>query len=228
MPCFRIVTWPSPSQVTRIRDGSWSLCAAPLAAAALLTLAGWGGGDGGGSSGGSAGVGGTPVSPNQPAITSQADSILHMDQLRAAGFTGQGIRVGVISTGVVDIASYQSAGLLPASIYISQGTKGSLDEGDWMMELVHQHAPDATLGFCDGDDLDFDGCVKDLATNFQADVIVDDILFSGQFYPDATGDIVTQLEASNDHLVFVHLAGNEQQGGYWQGPFVATQAQGGG
>jgi hypothetical protein len=151
-----------------------------------------------------------------------------MDQLRAAGFTGRGVRVGVISTGVVDIASYQNAGLLPTSLYIRQNTKGSLDEGDWMMELVHQHAPDATLGFCDGDDLDFDGCVKDLANNFQADVIVDDILFSGQFYPDATGDIVTQMEASNDRLVFVHLSGNEQQGGYWQGPFVAVEAQIGG
>ncbi len=92
-----------------------------------------------------------------------------------------------------------------------------------MLELVHQHAPDAVLGFCDGIDLDFNGCIKDLGTNFHADVIVDDILFSGQFYPDASADTVAQLETADDRFVFVHLAGNEQNGGYWQGAFVETQ-----
>jgi hypothetical protein len=147
-----------------------------------------------------------------------------MDQLRAAGFRGAGVRVGVISTGVVNLASYQAAGALPASLYVSQNVAGTLDEGSWMLELVHQHAPDAVLGFCDGIDLDFSGCIKDLANSFHADIIVDDILFSGQFYPDFSADIVSQLEAANDRLVFIHLAGNEQNGGYWQGPFAPTQA----
>ena len=60
------------------------------------------------------------------------------------------MRVGVISTGVVNLATYQTAGVLPAGIYISRNTAGTLDEGSWMLELVHQHAPDAVLGFCDG------------------------------------------------------------------------------
>ena len=94
-----------------------------------------------------------------------------------------------------------------------------------MLELVHQHAPDATLGFCDGLDLDFNGCIKDLADTFHADIIVDDILFAGQFYPDSSADIVGQREAANDRLVFIHLAGNEQRGGYWRGQFAPTQAQ---
>ena len=172
-----------------------------------------------------------PVGPTAsmgPAVTSEADTILHLDQLRAAGFRGAGVRVGVISTGVVNLASYQSAGLLPAGIYISRSTAGTLDEGSWMLELVHQHAPDAVLGFCDGVDLDFNSCVQDLGNNFHADIIVDDILFSGQFYPDATADTVAQLETANDRLVFIHLAGNEQQGGYWQGPFVPTSGSIGG
>ena len=158
-------------------------------------------------------------------MTSEADAILHMDQLRAAGFRGAGIRVGVISTGVVNLASYQAAGVLPASLYVSQNDAGTLDEGSWMLELVHQHAPDAALGFCDGLDLDFTGCIKDLGNNFHADIIVDDILFSGQFYPGVSADVVSQLEAANDRLLFIHLSGNEQQGGYWQGPFAATQTQ---
>ena len=186
-------------------------------AAALLALSACGGV-------GSSGVTGNPGAPPAgAAVTSEADAILHMDQLRAMGFRGGGVRVGVISTGVVNLASYQAAGVLPAGIYVSRNTAGTLDEGSWMLELVHQHAPDAVLGFCDGIDLDFNGCIRDLGTNFHADIIVDDILFSGQYYPDATADTVAQLETANDRMVFVHLAGNEQNGGYWQGPFVTVQ-----
>ena len=108
--------------------------------------------------GGSAGSTLAPAGPPAQAgsvITSEADAILHMDQLRAAGFRGGGVRVGVISTGVVNLASYVTGGVLPAGIYISQNTAGTLDEGSWMLELVHQHAADAVLGFCDGIDLDF-------------------------------------------------------------------------
>ncbi|HTB86394.1 MAG TPA: S8 family serine peptidase [Steroidobacteraceae bacterium] len=178
----------------------------------------------GGSSGGTIGATGAPPAMNGLVITSEADTILHMDQLRAAGFRGGGVRVGVISTGVVNLASYQAAGVLPAGIYVSQNTAGALDEGSWMLELVHQHAPDAVLGFCDGVDLDFNGCIQDLGSNFHADIIVDDILFSGQFYPDVTAATVAQLETANDRMVFIHLSGNEQNGGYWQGPFVPVAA----
>jgi len=80
------------------------------AALAALTACGSGG------AGGSGPMAGNPGAPQVPtgAVTSEADAILHMDQLRAAGFRGGGVRVGVISTGVVNLASYQSAGVLPA------------------------------------------------------------------------------------------------------------------
>jgi hypothetical protein len=203
----------------------WRCCIAKIVAfgvtIAALALSACGGGSGGGAAGSPAPGG--PASLAQPAaVTSEADAILHLDQLRSSGFRGGGVRVGVISTGVVNLASYQAAGVLPTSIYVSQNTAGTLDEGSWMLELVHQHAPDAVLGFCDGIDLDFNGCIKDLGNNFHADIIVDDILFSGQFYPDVTAATVAQLEAANDRLVFIHLSGNEQHGGYWQGPFVSA------
>jgi len=174
-----------------------------------------------GSCGGSGGGGSAPPGV---VITSEADSILHLDQLRTAGFTGQNVRVGVISTGVEFLPSYQKAGVLPQTLYVSQNTAGHLDEGSWMLELVHQHAPDAALGFCDGLDLDFTGCIEDLVSNFHADIVVDDILFAGQFYPDASAAVVERLESTHPRLLFIHLAGNEQRGGYWQGPFVTAQA----
>jgi Subtilase family len=151
-----------------------------------------------------------------------------MNEVRAAGFRGAGVRVAVISTGVYNLASYQAAGALPASVYVAGNARGTLDEGSWMLELVHQHAPDAALGFCDGLDLDFAGCIRDLAVNFRADIIVDDMLFAGQYYPDGTARLISDLEAANDRLVFVHLAGNEQAGGYWQGAFVPATVNVGG
>ena len=193
--------------------------AAICIATAAMGLSACGGGLGGANSPPAA-----APSLSGPPITSEADAVLHLDQLRSAGFRGGGVRVGVISTGVVNLASYQVAGVLPAGIYISQNTAGALDEGSWMLELVHQHAPDALLGFCDGVDLDFNGCVQDLGNNFHADIIVDDILFSGQFYPDVTAASIAQLETANDRMVFVHLSGNEQNGGYWQGSYVPTAA----
>jgi hypothetical protein len=195
-------------------------CAAPVCiAATAMALSACGG-----SSGGANSAPGAAASLSGSLITSEADAVLHLDQLRAAGFRGGGVRVGVISTGVLNLSSYQAAGLLPAAIYISQNTAGTLDEGSWMLELVHQHAPDAVLGFCDGVDLDFNGCLQDLGNNFHADIIVDDILFSGQFYPDVTATTVSQLETANDRMIFIHLSGNEQNGGYWQGSFVPTAA----
>jgi hypothetical protein len=195
-------------------------CAAPICiAAATLALSACGGGSGSATSPLTA-----APSLSGSLITSEADTVLHLDQLRAAGFRGGGVRVGIISTGVLNLASYQAAGVLPAGIYISQNTAGTLDEGSWMLELVHQHAPDAVLGFCDGVDLDFNGCIQDLGNNFHADIIVDDILFSGQFYPDVTATTVAQLETANDRMVFIHLSGNEQNGGYWQGSFAPTAA----
>ena len=183
--------------------------------AAAMALSACGGGSG-------VAIGTPAATPATNTITSEADSILHLDQLRAAGFRGGGVRVGVISTGVVNLASYQAAGVLPAGIYVSRNMGGPLDEGSWMLELIHQHAPDAVLGFCDGVDLDFNSCVQDLGNSFHADIIVDDILFSGQFYPDVTASTVAQLDTANDRMLFIHLSGNEQNGGYWQGPFVPT------
>ncbi len=204
----------SPFRVPRVRGAA--MCTAICVVGTALAASACGGGAGGGA----------PSSMGPPAahVTSEADAILHMDRLRAMGFRGGGIRVGVISTGVVNLAAYQAAGLLPAGIYVSKNTMGSLDEGSWILELVHQHAPDATLGFCDGDDLDFHGCISDLANGFHADIVVDDLLYSGQFYPDATADLVTNLESTNDRFLFVHLSGNEQSGGYWQGAFVPVAA----
>ena len=118
---------PPARPVPTIRKGNmgtWRLLVFPIVCAAPLLTLGCGGG---GSS--------APAGPVHPTVTSEADSILHMDQVRATGFRGAGKRVGVISTGVVYLGTYQSAGLIPQSIYITQNFAGSLDEGSWMLEL---------------------------------------------------------------------------------------------
>ena len=57
---------------------------------------------------GMSGAAGKPAQPGASAtgvtVTSEADALLHMEQLRASVFRGGGVRVGV-STGVVNLAS---------------------------------------------------------------------------------------------------------------------------
>jgi hypothetical protein len=115
-------------------------------------------------------------------VTTEGDSILKADQLRALGFDGTGVRVGVISDGVTNWVDAQASGDLPAAVTV-QTHAGSGDEGTAMLEIVHDLAPGAELGFCGpADSLEMVDCVSDLANVFGADIIVDDLGFFGEPY----------------------------------------------
>ena len=110
-------------------------------------------------------------------LTTEGDAVLKADQLRALGFDGIGVRVGVISDGVDSMAAAKGSGDLPATVTI-QTHGGSGDEGTAMLEIVHDLAPGAVLGFCGpADSLEMVDCVNDLANDFSADIIVDDLGF---------------------------------------------------
>lgn len=59
--------------------------------------------------------------------------------------------------------------------------------------------------------IDFNGCIKDLGNNFHADILVDDILFSDQFYPEATAATGAQLETANMRCKYFCKSGYEIQ-----------------
>jgi hypothetical protein len=152
-------------------------------------------------------------------VTTEGDSILNADQVRALGFDGSGVRVGVISDGVDNLASAQASSDLPATVTI-QTHAGSGDEGTAMLEIVHDLAPGATLGFCGPlTSVQMVQCVNDLANVFGADIIVDDLGFFDQsFFED---DFVAQAVATvvAGGVFYTSSAGNSAETHY-QGDYL--------
>ena len=152
-------------------------------------------------------------------VTTEGDVVLKADQVRALGFDGSGVRVGVISDGVDSMAAAQASGDLPATVTI-QTHGGSGDEGTAMLEIVHDLAPGAELGFCGpATSLEMVTCVNDLANIYGADIIVDDLGFFDQaFFED---DFVAQAVATivSNGVFYTSSAGNSAETHY-QGDYV--------
>jgi len=152
-------------------------------------------------------------------VTTEGDAVLKADQLRGLGFDGTGVKVGVISDGVDSLATAQASGDLPGTVTI-QTHMGSGDEGTAMLEIIHDLAPGAELGFCGpSTSLQMVSCVNDLANIYGADIIVDDLGFFDQaFFED---DFVAQAVATvvSNGVFYTSAAGNSAQTHY-QGDYV--------
>ena len=154
-------------------------------------------------------------------VTTEGDTILNADQVRAQGFNGTGVKVGVISGGANNLSNAQASGDLPPTVTVfgsctSLGP-GSCNEGTAMLEIVHDIAPGAQLGFAAlGNfvtDLLMFQAVDDLVINFDPDVLVDDIIFlRARYFED--GPIAQAVADFATQLVYVSAAGNSAREHY--------------
>ena len=154
--------------------------------------------------------------------TTEGDATLRCAEARTAGFTGAGVKVGVISSGVAGLALSQAAGELPSVQVVSNFTGN--DEGTAMLEIVHDCAPGAALAFASnspgglGTSLSLMQAVNALR-DAGAHVIVDDIGLLGDPYfedgPTALNDRTVGAQ-----VLRISAAGNEARGHY-QGTFKA-------
>jgi VCBS repeat-containing protein len=154
---------------------------------------------------------------------SEADVVHGADTARASfGLSGVGVKVCVLSNGVASLADRQATGDLPA-VSVLAGQAGSGDEGTAMLELIHDIAPGAELGFATGTT----GAAQ-FATNIVAlrssgcDVLVDDITYPSEpaFQDGPIAQAVTQVR--NDGALYISAAGNggnlaDGTSGTWQG-----------
>lgn len=164
-----------------------------------------------------------PAERGETRVTSAGDASSLASQVRSQlGFTGAGVRVGVISDGVDSRAASIQRGELPATVLVPTGFAGTGDEGTAMLEIVHDLAPGADLLFASGIDspLRFVDALHELIAA-GAKVIVDDLgFFSEPYFQDG---VVAQAvrEAVAGGVSYYTAAGNAALEHY-QGMFRET------
>ncbi len=166
-----------------------------------------------------------------PAIgnaTSEGVVAHQADKVVATGIDGTGVMVCVISDGIDSLAARRATGDLPAIVTV--GPMDSGDTGTAMLEIIHDLAPGAVLGFASG------WSETQMAANIDAlriagcDVIVDDMVFASESaFQD--GPIALAIDsftaagriyfsAANDLGSLTHLTS-----GTFEGDFVASGTQ---
>jgi hypothetical protein len=157
---------------------------------------------------------------NQGSKNTQGDAILKASQLRALGYDGRGIKVGVISDGVTNRSAAIALGDLPSNTSVIDAGLG--DEGTAMLEIVYDLAPTAELGFCGIRDPSTGyltsqkmiECINSLSTTFGADIIIDDISFFAEPFFEH-GEVAQAVAAViNNGKVYISAAGNSAQNHY--------------
>ncbi len=167
------------------------------------------------------------VKPNVGSVTSQGVAAHAADLAQSTGINGAGPLVCVLSDGINSVAARQVTGDLPTPIFVLPGQAGAGDEGTAMLEIVHDIAPGASLGFATG----FTGEAQ-MATNIQnlrsvlgCSIIVDDVsYFSESAFQDGPVAQAINTVTSDGALYFSSAAnsGNltHSTSGTWEGDWA--------
>lgn len=143
------------------------------------------------------------------------------------GVTGAGVKLCALSDGVDGLTQAQQAGELPA-VDVLPYQQGWGSEGTAMLEILHDVAPGAQLGFATAvlSDASFAENIKALRSTAHCDIIVDDVLYYNES-PFQDGIIAQAVnDVTADGALFFSSAGNqgnvaEGTAAHWEGNFVA-------
>ena len=142
--------------------------------------------------------------------------------------TGVGTKLCALSDGVASLAASQAAGELPA-VDVLPGQAGGGDEGTAMLQIMHDLAPGAELGFATAftSAASFADNIRKLRFDADCDVIVDDILYYNEaaFQDGPIAQAVNAVTA--DGALYFSSAGNEGNtldgtSGHYEGDFVGS------
>jgi uncharacterized repeat protein (TIGR01451 family) len=167
----------------------------------------------------------------QAVNVSEGDKTHGADEARGFfGVNGSGVKVCVISDGVDSLASLQASGDLPPVVDVLPGQAGSGDEGSAMLEIVHDLAPGAALGFATAvnSEASFAQNILDLAAD-GCNIIVDDIIYLDES-PFQDGPVAQSVNTvTGAGVLYFSSAGNEGNtddltAGTWEGDFSASAA----
>ena len=159
-------------------------------------------------------------------VTSEGDRTHAVDTVRERDrVTGVGTKLCALSNGVDSLAASQAAGELPA-VDVLPGQEGEDDEGTAMLQILHDLAPGAELGFATANPSPaaFADNIRRLRFQAGCDVIVDDILYFNES-PFQDGPIAQAVNAvTADGALFFSSAGNwgntlDGTSGHYEGEF---------
>lgn len=157
------------------------------------------------------------------------DTDLHRvaEARNAFGVNGAGVTVGVLSSGIEDLAAVQAAGKLPTTIQVLPGQEGFGNTGTAMLEIVHNLAPGAALMFSTA----FPNQTT-MAENIRAlaaagcDIIVDDVSYFAEpvFQDGIIAQAITDVKRQHDVLYFSAIMNKGRvaagTASVWEGRFV--------
>ena len=117
------------------------------------------------------------------AVVTEGDSLLRVTAAREQlGLTGEGVRIGVVSSGILGLEASQASGDAPPLVEQRAFAAAGLQvdaEGTAIIEIIHDLAPGADILFANAaTDLEMMQAVDFLAA--RVDVLVDDLAF---FFP---------------------------------------------
>jgi hypothetical protein len=158
--------------------------------------------------------------------------VAHTTDLARANFgvDGTGVKVGVVSDSVDQLAALQASGDLPPGVTVLAGQSGNpgTSEGTALMEILHDMAPGAELFFATGN-----GGQAQLAQNILdlralgCTVIIDDVLYLTEavFQDGIIAQAVDQVVDAD--AVYFSAAGNSgnltfDESGVWEGDYSPT------
>ncbi|WP_340686468.1 S8 family serine peptidase [Amycolatopsis coloradensis] len=141
------------------------------------------------------------------------------------GVTGAGQKVCVLSDGIKSLQASQTAGELPA-VDVLPGQAGSGDEGTAMLEIIHDMAPGAALGFATAftSEQSFADNIRALRTTGKCTIIVDDVSYFDES-PFQDGPVAQAVnDVTADGALYFSSAGNsgnltDGTSGYYEGDF---------
>jgi subtilisin-like proprotein convertase family protein len=163
--------------------------------------------------------------------TSQGDATHGANAARSYfGVSGTGVKVCVLSDGVDSLTGVQATGDLPPAVDVLPGQAGSGDEGTAMLEIVHDLAPGAALGFAQAgpDEAGFAQNILGLAIN-GCNIIVDDVIYLDES-PFEDGPVAQAVNTVTSFgVLYFSSAGNEGNkddgtSGTWEGDFKVSAA----
>jgi hypothetical protein len=177
------------------------------------------------------------IAPTGQGSRSSEGDVTHLAFAARGAFhvDGTGVKIGVLSNGVVSLAASQALGDL-GPVTVLPGQAGTGDEGTAMLEIIHDLAPGAQLYFATANSgiTSFAQNIRDLRTA-GCDIIVDDVFYfvetpfqDGQTAPtQRNGGAVIQAvnDVTADGALYFSSAGNSgnldaNTSGTWEGDFA--------